>query len=326
MRMLVVIKGQLRTWDLNQKHLKTFIESFVENLTYINSDKKFLENGKVDVLLSCWDVSYQIYPYPFSISDLKKESSNLETEIQSLKTSSAIANVFVFQQKFLNAHKIFSKLNFELDDEYHHQCYLTYKTGFVKRQIEVQNNFTYDYVLEIRPDVYYEPLAASYKIKVPKFGEILSPTGNSIIDLDGMVSPSTIDLIFFMTGNTYNIFCKEIVFHYKNFSKKRFFSVSHIEKNLFYMANNFQINDLGFAFCSMFSILRPNVDPEVLRSADGGLIRFHHINQVDLEWRAHKIQKMEDLIRSGKNLHEISVFEKSTKENNLQLIKELLNS
>lgn len=324
MKSLIIIKGQLRTWDYNKENIRDFIESVVKNTYLINNDEEFFTNQKVDVLLSCWDISYQLYPDPNEISYLQKEKNNFTEDIEFLNKSEVIDKVYIAQHSMFQAREFFQNLNFELEEEYHLQCYLTYKTSLYKRQLEHQNNSEYDFVLEIRPDVFYENKFANKKIKFPGFGEILSLNGNFTMNFFGIISAVAGDLIFCMNGKTHNIYSKELLFHYNRFLNNTYYSNAHVEKNLFFSANNLQVNDLRHAFCNAATVVRPNIDLVKLKSSNSKQDTVDHINYCDQQWR----QTKEETILKKISLGADYLMEEAARlkdENNLK-IKNLLMS
>lgn len=324
MRTLIIIKGQLRTWNINKLLLKSYIENVVNRTSLRHSEKKLFHGHKIDILVSYWDVSYQLYPSPFSISYLERENLDVKEVTSFFKGMDFVENIYFDRQSFLEADKFFKEKDFELEEEYHLQSYLTYKTGLYKRKIEADNAIIYDLILELRPDAYYEYETASKILKMPLFGEILSLHGNVVSDIHGMVSAMTEDLIFFMTGQTYNIFTKEIIFHYLNYSKKKFYSTAHVEKNLFYMENNFQVNDMSNGLCSLAFILRPTADSSHLNSLADNIERTAYVRKVDNDWRGVKELELDGLIKKGLDLEFMAAYIDSVKKENLRQILNIL--
>ena len=321
MNTLIIVKGQLRTWSYNKLNIRKFINDVVVNTKKLDSKENFFETQKVDLLISCWDLSYQLYPDHSSISYLTKEKTDFTADIEYFKSLKIINNVYINQINYLETHEYFKNINFELEEEYHLQCYLTYKTGLKKRIIELENNLKYDVILEIRPDVYYDFMVANKQVKVPGFGEILTLHGNYIIDFMGMSSPVARDLIFYMNSDTYNIFSNEIIFHYNNFIKNKFYTTAHIEKNKFFEKNNFQVNDLMNAFCSEATIVRPNLNYELLENVKSEIEIIQHLRFKDNEWMLFKNQFTAEKIKLGVDF--LKEEAQSIKINNEKKIKKI---
>lgn len=317
MNVLVIIKGQLRTWNLNKEHIQNFISSIKSNSYETSTDKKIFVDSQFDILFSYWDISYQLYPNYFDLCYVEKTKQEDFNDFEDFVKNKLSANLFYSELSTIQAISNLEKLNFELEEEYHLQCYLTYKTGLMKRKIELNTHKKYDYIIEIRPDTYYFYEEASYKIRFPKFGEILSLKGNLLTEIHGISSPATSDLIFFMSGKTYDIFTKEIFFHYETVKKNIDYSTAHFEKNIFFNANNLLINSLNNSFCSDATILRPIVDSEELKNHKAEADKNMYIKKFDIQWRNTKEEYLDIFLRKSTDKKNIFLNERKIKNKKL---------
>lgn len=326
MTVLVIIKGQLRTWDLNYKYIAQFIDVAMNKLNLSTYPAEgSLPPVRADILLSCWDLSYQVYPDCYSANFLTKEKEIFTDEINEFKKSPLINEFYVHQENYLEASELFSNLKFELPEDYHFSCYLTYKTGLEKRRLEALNNKPYDLILEIRPDVYYSPTYSNVLLpKIPLFGEILSFDGAVLHTISGLLSTSINDLIFLMTGKTYDIFSKEIIFHYDHFIKKFGFTTVHFEKNLFLNKKNLIVQNLRHSLCHNPIIVRPTDSPSVITDEPNNEIqRSLRLKIRDEEWMQEKEKNLQIILSEQQNT--FGAFLNYKKNQNRNKINEVLN-
>lgn len=324
MKTLIILKGQLRTWHEGKSLLKSYINELVKTLKLQNADQMFFPTKKVDILVSCWDISYQLYPNHNQISYLYRELSDASKFREDFADCDAVDQVYFNKLNYLKVVDMFEKAGFWLDEEYHLQCYLTYQTGLTKRRIEAETKSDYDIVIELRPDVFYEYETSPKILRRPNFGEILALHGNNVLEIHGIMSPMCQDLMFCVTGKTYNIFSKEILFHYRNKLQKKPYTTAHVEKNLFYMKNNFQVNGMNHGLASMAIIIRPTIDWNKLNQMKDYIQKVSYIRQVDDSWRGDKARALDFLIKQGLPLDEKCRIEKKSRAENLEKIRNFI--
>jgi hypothetical protein len=133
-RMAVLICGEFRTWDKSKQYIFDYAES---------------KANTVDYYFSTWDKTTNTYRYLITPENLQNLSSPVTLE--------DVASTFS-DRNLINV-KLSDQSNFKnytaLTDYY--RSYLAKIANTMKRRHEYDHNFTYDQVLEIRPDLFIRP-------------------------------------------------------------------------------------------------------------------------------------------------------------------------
>lgn len=295
MRLLVNIVGQLRTWEYSHQDLGHFIGEVVAKLRMAGTDQPvFSSDAKVDILVSYWDISYQIYPDYHTVDFIRAENaSTVSGGVSYLRSLPFVENVFLHNESYQQAESLFQSLRFTLPEEHHFPSYLLFKAGLQKRRIEVEGNKTYDLVLFLRPDVLYVTRnSLSGLPSLPLDGDVYCLTKLLPLEIHGLALPVFTDLIFLMTGATYNRFTKEIVYYYENYLCGRDFTSVQHEKNFFFGDRNLIARDQRNSLCVDTVIVRPTLDAHLWR-AQTAEERYQYLRELENSWTETKNENLQ---------------------------------
>lgn len=127
MRIAVLIAGEFRTWSIAAKGLFDFID---------------IQNVEADYYFATWSTS----------KNRIIENSAGKLDIKQIIPTDITAP-FVQYNKNLVSFNIFEQ-DFKTFPNFYYQSWLHKQTNIEKRVTEIKNNFVYDHVVTIRPDVY----------------------------------------------------------------------------------------------------------------------------------------------------------------------------
>ena len=150
----VVIRGQLREWD----NAKFSIINFIKTLdNYFDTTTFFVT----------WNESYIPTYHSMNFNEkpikLGQVSVGEEERLQIVKDMSTIK---VGKIEIINKEEIKARYfsGFSLNEEYEQISFIRYYANLLKQQYESQNDFVFNFVFDLRPDLFIIP-AASKQIK-----------------------------------------------------------------------------------------------------------------------------------------------------------------
>lgn len=201
-KIAIVIRGQVRTWNF-AKH------SIFEAL------KPFEEAHDVVYFFVTWDKSY----VPFH-----KGAKNVSHLFENKEELSSIAADFSERVlgKFLvlNYDEVKAKSikDLRLNEEYEYISFIRYAANLVKQNYEIENQLTFDEVIELRPDIFLLPqdydqmlelaLNNTHKpFSVSLFGNLLI----SDIEVSRDKGPFVNDVVWISDSLTSDIICSEFL-------------------------------------------------------------------------------------------------------------------
>jgi hypothetical protein len=122
-KIAVIITGEYRTWNLAKQSIFDYAES-------ISTD--------IDYFFVSWNESTEFWKHP---------------ELRKIKKSITADDVI---SSFVNQNLIDYKLTttIDCDNGYYLRAHLSKIANILKRKHEIQNNFVYDQIIEVRPDLY----------------------------------------------------------------------------------------------------------------------------------------------------------------------------
>jgi hypothetical protein len=177
-RIAVIITGEVRTWSITKQSIFDYVESLSDNIDYY---------------FVSWNETTEFWKHD-SLRQIKKTVTDADI-IQS------------FNNRNLVSYKLIPLI--ETDNGYYLRAHLSKIANILKRQYELKNDFIYDQVVELRPDVYI-PKKSNVKIACCDFeyvvGEVYTHYQElpSIPDLYLRTSSAGNDIL--ATRNSYNRF------------------------------------------------------------------------------------------------------------------------
>lgn len=323
MKLLVNIVGQLRTWEHNYQDLGRFVGEVLTQLRVFGTDQPiFSAEVKADILVSHWDISYQIYPDYHAVDFIRAEdASTISRGVSYLRSLPFVGDVFLHSESYLQAEALFESLGFHLPEEHHFPSYLLFKAGLHKRKIEADHFRAYDLVLFLRPDVFYSTKNSVWRLPaLPLAGDVYCHTRLLPLVIHGLPLPVFTDLIFLMCGETYNRFTKEVVYYYENYLRGRDFTSVHHEKSFFFGDRNLVARDLRNSLCTETVIVRPTLDQHAWQSQSSEE-RHLYLRELEALWTETKNENLR--VQLSKNALVDDAVKKIT-EDNRRRIREAL--
>jgi hypothetical protein len=123
-KLAVLICGEFRTWEIGSKYIFEYAEN---------------QAVHVDYYFATWDTSN----YP----NLKEFQRKIKITDQDI--TEKFTNKKLIDYKIINS-EIYQSFKFT----FYHQAYLAKIANILKRKYELENDFIYDQVLELRPDLF----------------------------------------------------------------------------------------------------------------------------------------------------------------------------